>query len=52
MGYMILWWREKDFKLSLCRQVVAILKELQKYTGQGRLLFPGIRTPARTKNEL
>jgi integrase len=33
--------------VPLARQTVEILRELQKLTGSGRLLFPGLRTPER-----
>jgi len=38
-------WRQHLVPLS--RQAMSILRELQKYSGEGKLLFPSIRTEAR-----
>jgi integrase len=38
---------KKPHLVPLATQAVAILRELQKLTGNGRLLFPGLRTPER-----
>jgi integrase len=37
--------------VPLSRQAVAILRELHRVTGSGRLLFPGLRTPERPISE-
>ncbi len=43
---------EEQHIVPLSHQAVTILKELHKYTGQGRLLFPGIRTPERPISDM
>lgn len=37
--------------VPLSRQAVALLRELQELTGDGRFVFPSIRTPARPMSE-
>ena len=37
--------------VPLCRQVVAIMRELYPLTGEGRYLFPSVRTSARPMSE-
>jgi integrase len=37
--------------VPLSRQAIALLQKLQGYTGDGRFLFPSIRTPSRTMSE-
>ena len=41
----------RGLDIPLARQAVAILRELHTITGHGRLVFPGIRTPARAISE-
>lgn len=43
--------RTPDHVVPLATQAVAILRELQALTGQGRYLFPGLRTPTRPMSE-
>ena len=33
----------KDHRVPLSRQVIALLRELQEFSGEGRFIFPGIR---------
>lgn len=37
--------------VPLCKQVVAILRDLQPLTGRGRYVFPSIRNPSRPMSE-
>ncbi|SFW19175.1 integrase arm-type DNA-binding domain-containing protein [Nitrosovibrio sp. Nv17] len=37
--------------VPLCTQAVAILRDLQPLTGQGKYVFPGVRTPSRPMSE-
>lgn len=37
--------------VPLARQSIAILKELHAFTGNGRYVFPGVRTPGRPMSE-
>jgi len=41
----------REHVVPLSRQVVAILKEAQQLTGNGRLVFPSVRTPLRPMSE-
>lgn len=41
----------REHVVPLSTQVVAILKEAQKLTGSGRLVFPSVRTPLRPMSE-
>lgn len=40
-----------DHIVPLARQVVEILKELQRYSGSGKYLFPGVRSDARPMSD-
>jgi len=42
---------KRDHVVPLARQAVAILKDLEPFTGSGRLVFPSVRTPARPMSE-
>ncbi len=38
----------KDHRVPLSRQVIALLRELQEFSGEGRFIFPGIRAKTDT----
>jgi integrase len=43
--------RRVEHLVPLCRQTIAILKDLRRLTGRGRYLFPGLRGPSRPISE-